>query len=257
MARVHIAQIDYRPAYYDPPVDFLEEPIKDSNHALGKLRRFPEIESHLRQSRDAYVKLICRKIDAISQFSASRRADILNFPEYSVPIEALPELRKRSKEASLVIVAGTHRVAISDRARDIYKSTELPILDEHVGAAICPIFLPSQPPLIVAKASRSKWEGSLLIPNPLPRSAIEIQLAGTKMTLFVLVCLDALNADQLGQIKAVNVAPSLVVCPSLSPSTGEFESAAQIVSLLPSLFAYANCSKYGDSQFYIPSKWQP
>lgn len=258
MARIHIAQFDYRPAYYDSPVNFLEEPVPDASHALGALRKFPEVDDLLKHSLDSYLKLISRKINALSKFSAARNANILVLPEYSIPLQILPELAQISKENSLVIIAGTHRVAINDHARTIYSSLDLPVLDEHSGAAICPVFFPDQKPTIVIKSTRSKWEGALTIPNSIKRRGLELVILGVKINLFILVCLDALKPDQLGQIeKPTNTAPLLVVCPSLSPSTAEFEGAAQLVSLMPALFAYANCAKYGDSQFYLPAKWRP
>jgi len=253
MARIHIAQIDYRPAYYDSPTNFLEEPGHDETHTLGRLRRFPEINDLLRTSAEGYHRIITAKVESILRFSKSRGANILIFPEYSIPLELLPGIFQKSTEYDLAVVAGTHRVSINEATIKIYESARMSVSTEDAGVAICPILIPGKGSQQVVKLTRSKWEGSLTIPKSTPRAKIDLDVRGQDVALFVLICIDALHPDQLAQI---NAASSLVVCPSLSPSTTEFEGSATLVSLASSLFAYANCARYGGSQFHIPPKWR-
>ena len=46
MIKIHLAQIYYNTAYYDPPIDYLEEPVafEENNKPLGRLRSLERIE---------------------------------------------------------------------------------------------------------------------------------------------------------------------------------------------------------------------
>jgi len=129
MVRIHLCQIWYNPAYFDGESDLIEEPapLLDITQTIGQLRRIESIESLLIEFRASYVKYITDKLCAIARWSQNRGADIIVFPEYSVPPEALPELRDITKQAGILIVAGTHRVRFTETSQDVYNSIGLDI----------------------------------------------------------------------------------------------------------------------------------
>ncbi len=122
MIRIHLAQILYRPAYFDPPVDFLEEPSPtlDSNICLGKFRSEDSIQSFLIDSKSEYLEHIRKKIHEIISWCINRNSNFIVFPEYSIPYQVLSEIKQLATENKIVIVAGTHRIKSGDEIENVY-----------------------------------------------------------------------------------------------------------------------------------------
>jgi len=74
MLKIHLAQILFNPAYYDPPVDLLEEPsfLNENDSPLGRLRSHNEIASFLENAKRAYIEHIRIKLLDIAKWSGSR-----------------------------------------------------------------------------------------------------------------------------------------------------------------------------------------
>jgi tetratricopeptide (TPR) repeat protein/predicted amidohydrolase len=255
--RLHLAQVFYSPAYFDAPLDYLAEPTdgKLLLPEIGRLRDWAEVNGLLVELKGSTTAHLINKLHAIALWSAGRKADVLVFPEYSVPVQALQRLQDVAKQHKLTIIAGSHRVPAGDESRSIYQDLGIPSL-ACVGTAICPILLPSGAVTVVAKSSRSKWEPSLQVGVP-AQVAIDVPSGGGTTRVGVLLCIDALSPQSLGLSWAdPERRPALVICPSLSPSTTPFTSVAELVSLNDAAFAYANSAAFGGTVFYVPDQWK-
>lgn len=115
MLRIHLAQIFYNLAYYDSPVDYLEEPcfLAETETPIGKLRSVNQIENFLSNSKRSYIEHLRNKLRDIVCWSGERKAHLLVFPEYSVPFQLLSDMQRLARQYSMTIVAGTHRVVSS------------------------------------------------------------------------------------------------------------------------------------------------
>lgn len=255
MVRIHLAQILYQPSYYQPPVDWLEEPCYSSQPypAIGQMRSNDEIQNFLLDSKSAYVEHVRSKLTEIAEWSGEKGAHVLAFPEYSVPFQVLQELQELAKRYSMLIVAGTHRIPSGEEPRTIYTSLGLTDKSVVVGSAYSFLLCPDGSVQTVAKTSRSKWEPDLKVPTADP-TVLEVACGDTVLRIGVLPCIDCLHPDILG--KLMPYSPNLVICPSLSPETGSFGDVASVLSLHDIPFGYVNSASYGGTCFHIPSAWE-
>lgn len=259
MLRIHLAQIHFNPAYYDPPTDFLEEPafVDINDTGIGNLREIPEIENFLVNSRESYMEHLQKRLAEIVTWSGERRANLIMFPEYSVPCVLLPSLRELAIKHGMIIVAGSHRVKSDERDKKIYQRLDIVPQTAPVGSACVPILLPDGSVKIVKKSKQSRWEPNLVVSDSEPL-IIETKWNGKALTFAVVPCIDSLHLNVVGKVwEKGNVSPGLVLCPSLSPSVALFENAGSLVRLKEVLFGYANAAVYGGTFFNIPSYWDP
>jgi class 3 adenylate cyclase/tetratricopeptide (TPR) repeat protein len=260
MIRIHLCQILYNPAYFDGNSDLLEEPAPsiDVTRTMGQLRQVKSIEGLLAESKGSYIKHITEKLCAIARWSQSRGAKILVFPEYSVPCEALPALRDIAKEASILIVAGTHRVRFTETSKDIYKNIGLDIKTLRNGSAIAPVIYPDTGKVeISAKRYRSKWEPNLDVSGQ-SRDIYDVNLDNKVVRIGVATCIDALHVERLGSLWADSASkPHIIISPSLSPSVEQFTNVGKILASQETLFAYVNSAAFGGTAFNIPKEWEP
>jgi tetratricopeptide (TPR) repeat protein len=258
MLRIHLAQILFNAAYFDPPIDFLEEPWSGDETIchLGKLRSYDEIRSLLAQNKTAYLNHIRAKIIDITNWCARKGADILAFPEYSVPFQLLEELRDLAVTHSLIIVAGSHRIPSDEAARRVYLELGLQETDVPLGAAGAPIIFPDGSAKIALKLKRSKWEPNLNTPTEKP-TVTKFSRNGNNVSLAVVPCVDSLHPEVLGALWSGDNAPQIIVCPSLSPSVELFHSSGALAMSKDALFAYVNTASFGGTFFQLPSNWAP
>lgn len=259
MLKIHLAQINYNPAYYDSPIDFLEEPafLNENDSPVGKLRSFNEVKNFLSDSKTFYIQYIKSKLIDIATWSGERKANILAFPEYSVPFQVLPDLLEIAKKYSIVIIAGTHRVPFSEDAKDIYKSLGLAAHLVPTGAACSPILLPDGTVEATLKLKRSKWEANLLTPTNEAES-VTFKFEGDSIRLAVVPCIDSLHTEVLGNLWSKDeTSPHLIICPSLSPSIELFHHIGSLAISRDTLFAYVNSAAFGETFFALPPTWAP
>ena len=254
---IHLAQIFYNPAYYDSPIDYLAEPgpVRDQAQALGQIRRVQEIEGLLVSSKSRYIQHIQQKLLNIARWSKDHGGDILVFPEYSVPLEALPQLMEHARTSGQILVAGTHRVQNFQQAMVIY--TQLGI-DENLLAescAVAPILFPDGHIELVFKHGRSKWESNLPTMNT-PSSTFTLTKGKQEVRFAVAICIDGLFPKVLSDCLSQEQI-HLVICPALSPSTSPFDPTAALLSQHETLFAYCNTACHGGTSFNLPEAWNP
>nr|MBF0220940.1 ATP-binding protein [Desulfobulbaceae bacterium] len=257
MVKIHLAQIYYNTSYYDPPIDYLEEPVafNEKNNPLGKLRSIDEIQEYLVESKSTYVEHIRAKLLNIANWSGENNCHLLVFPEYSVPPQVLLELRKVSIEYSMIIVAGTHRVQSGANAESIYRNLKIYEDSNFVGSACSPIICPDGTVYLAKKIKKSKWEPNLVTPEKEPKS-FRIECKGEPILISVIPCIDSLHTEVIGKILSnKEQQPNIIICPSESPPTALFESIANLLASSETLFCYANTAEFGGSFYNIPEAW--
>ena len=258
MLRVHLAQIFYNPAYYESPVDYLEEPCVPSEDEtpLGRLRSVQSIRIFLSNVKGSYLQHLQSKLSDVVRWSAERKAKILVFPEYSVPFHLLVAIGEIAQKHNMIIVAGTHRVAADSEAQNVYEHLGISSASVPLGSACAPTFLGDGTVHISTKLRRSKWESNLSIPHNEPKP-FTFAWGGKSLRVAVIPCIDSLHPDVLGKLwSPAGNSPHLVLCPSLSPSTSHFHPVGSIAAMNEVLFAYVNSASEGGTFFNIPANWQ-
>jgi len=253
--RIHLAQIFYKPAYFDAGVDYLAEPSGEvSSKPLASLKEVPEVEAALLDLKTSYIRHVREKLAAIVAWSASRGADVLALPEYSVPTECLRDVHSAATSHDLCVVAGSHRVRPSTESQQIYLDVGARALPE-TGSAVCPVILPGAGCVLASKLCRSKWEGSLNVPTASVPTKFRLQSGATGVNCGVLLCIDSLDLEVAGRMFE-RERPSILFCPSLSPTTEPFAAVGQLSALSEVLFCYVNDAQMGGTFFNIPSGWR-
>ncbi len=255
--RLHLCQFDYNPAYYESPSDFLEEPSFSADLSdIGKLRHISAINKFLTDSKISYLKHIRTKIRDIIDWSGNRYADIVLLPEYSVPLQLLPDIQPLAKHYSMVIVAGTHRISHHQYAKDVYEQLGIPLQDLPNGASCAPVFLHDGSTKIAFKSKKSKWEPNLSIAKSAPE-VIKLEDKNRRIKFSVIPCIDSLHPDVIGKLWADGKPqPNIVLCPSLSPTTEHFDISGTMLASNEVVFGFANAAQYGDTFINIPTQWE-
>lgn len=260
MIRIHLAQIFYKSSYYDSSVDYLEEPsfIMEMDTPVGRLRSIEQIQSFLLDSKGSYIEYLRTKLSDIARWSGNRGSHLLVFPEYSVPLQILPDLQEIAQKFSMIIVAGTHRVMTGNEAESIYKKLSIIFDSSSFGCAISPIILPDGSIHIAKKLRKSKWEPNLNVPLHENPKIITTDCRGISIRLSVVPCIDSLHLDVLGKLwESKENTPHIVICPSLSPSTDPFKNVGSCTTLQGTLFSYINTASFGGTSYCLPKHWEP
>ncbi|HYB61438.1 MAG TPA: hypothetical protein VEH50_08160, partial [Methylomirabilota bacterium] len=258
--RVAAVQVDYQPSYLGRSFSYLHEPalLQEAENGLAALVEFSGIALERALIKQIWVDNICRKLEAILYFCAVHETDLVVFPEYSLPIEALPWCAQSARERRMVIVGGSHTVLGDEESRRIYEQAGLGNLnlspadpESDIRKSICPIFIPDSAPTVIEKNARSVWESDMA--GGRPAKTLEISIRGTKFRLAVLLCIDALDVSQLAQLYSGKNTPELLIVPSLSQSTAPFEHVLQLFLMneVPSI--YANGAITGGSRVFARS----
>ena len=246
MVRIALVQFSYLPSYFEQERDYLSVEGYTSPLNVSLANCFPA--EHLRilrkESRATYETTMREKISRIVRTAYSSRANLIVFPEYSIPLSALSICRTLAKELDCTIVAGSHRVP-AERERE-YASLGFRDFPK-AGTAIAPIFRSRGEPLFVGKQSRSKWESDLdLVPSQPLDSLLEEEPAAISL----LLCIDALLASILGNEFKEGSKPRLLICPSLSPSVDPFATVGSFLTSNDCLLAYVNRTDTGGTAVY-------
>ncbi len=106
-----MAQISANPAYADQLVNYVQEPLfpdDDEKIGLFVVGGLEEISALRQVISNQYIAHLQQKIESIVRFSNMKGVEILLFPEYSIPAEALKRCRDLSNECNMIIIAGSH-----------------------------------------------------------------------------------------------------------------------------------------------------
>jgi len=257
--RVAAVQLDYQPAYLGRSFSYLREPtiIEETENGLSALVEFSDIKETRESIKAAWVDHLHRKIDSILYFCGVREADLVVFPEYSIPVEVLRLCHSSAENRRMVVVAGSHTVVGDEESREIYEGIGLGNLnlrpadpDSDIRKSVCPIFIPGSRPVIVEKRSKSVWETDMT--SGRAASTFGLNIRGTTYKVAILLCIDALQLDGLAGY-AGETRPELLIVPSLSRSTGPFENVSQLSALNEIPSVYVNGSQTGGSRVLAKS----
>lgn len=237
----------------------MEEPAplpSENPTALGKLRMLESIEDLLVGFRGDYINHISSKLASIARWCGNRGTNIIVFPEYSVPVETLPIIKEAALRFNALIIAGTHRVRLSESSLNVYKSIGLTLSDKLNGAAICPLLFPNGKVNFSIKQSKSKWEPNLNVNLQDEVPTHNLIVDGTELTIAVAPCIDSIQMTTLAPFWASKgIRPNILICPSLSPPSDAFKSVGALMAANETLMAVCNCSNFGGTSFNIPDNW--
>ncbi|MDD5511111.1 MAG: tetratricopeptide repeat protein [Dehalococcoidales bacterium] len=258
--RIHLSQIWFNPSYYDAGFDLLEEPSPnpkiDNVLVLGKLRTIDSVSELLTRLRSSYISHINDKVCAITRWSIERGANILVFPEYSIPIECLENIRDICSNNNMLTIAGTHRVRLTSETKKIYSKLGINLANIINGSAIAPLVYPNGDIKLAPKREKSKWEPNL-------NTSVEktpvfmVELNGNELTLVVTPCIDSLHLGTFDFVNEESNTPNMAFCPALSPEINMFEDMGRVLSSHGIFFGMANSAGYGGTGFNIPEAWLP
>ena len=252
-SRIAFAQIAANPAYLDDSGNsLLHEPTfpMDEKMGLYTLASIEEVHKLRNKVASAFTTHVSAKVEVTAAFAANQGAGLLVFPEYSIPSPVLSACKSLSDGLNITIVAGSH-VATQLSLRD-YRDVGLPSGNELVGRAVCPIFIPQQPPRLRQKLNRSKWESSL-VPGD-PSEPIPVSLWGKQIFLQVSICIDAIAEPAQGKIKSAKLGPTVYVIPALTPSTELFGDRARLLLSAGHVSIFTNGADFGGSRVFARAK---
>jgi hypothetical protein len=255
LCRVGLAQISFNPAYMDELASYIQEPAFPGEHdktGLFSISGLEEVGQFQSSVAEKYLLHLNHKIESIVRFASSDGVELLVFPEYSIPPEALPLCHALSQELGIAIVAGSHVVTLSDAARQIYQGLNLTFegskkpVEERVRQAACVVFVPDETPVAFVKYVRSKWEGSLVEGVP-AYHAFQMKTRNGKIEVQILICIEALSH---ATIKEKNTIPRLVAIPAFTPRTDPFYDEGRHALLTGKCTLFANVTEFGGSRVF-------
>jgi tetratricopeptide (TPR) repeat protein len=252
-SRIAFAQISANPAYVDESgVSHLHEPAFPTEEKLGlhTLAGIEEVNRFRSAVADAYLTHVSAKLEMVCAFAANKGCELIVLPEYSVSSGLLRTCKELSDGLHLAIVAGSH-VATRHSIQD-YQALGLSVGGEIINRAICPVFRPGMRPCLLEKLTRSKWESSL-VPGT-SCDPIEMVLAGKRVEVQVLICLDAISQLEPRRSKSKHQLPILYIIPSLSPKVDEFYDKARLLLASDSAVLFVNIAEFGGSKAFVRSE---
>ena len=149
MVNISLAQIFYKPAIVERSVDYLQEPglAESDTSTVSLLEKLPQdkgerLKELQKTIRSEYITYISQKLYQIcKQAHKIHPADLLVFPEYSVPYSCLPVLQELARKYKMTIVAGSHTVLPA--AEPYYVQSHLNVdVTKYSGYSIAPVFFP-------------------------------------------------------------------------------------------------------------------
>lgn len=258
MVRVALAQIFFKPAIIERSVDHLSEPglVQGDVCATSLLEVLPPDKSNdLRmwqdRTRSDYITYITRKLQEVcKQACHIYRPDLLVFPEYSVPCSCLPVLQDMARQYKITIVAGSHTVRSA--SKDYYAQVGLDFdINTYQGCSIAPIFFPDGKADYQVKHDRSIFEITMKESEEPFKCFDSITQDGEAFSFYVVICADALSAQNLGRLKLSREKNLMVLTIAYSTKTDGFQSAANLLAVQRVPMLICNTSLYGGSGIYL------
>ncbi len=257
--RVAVVQLDYHPAaiydgraIIDDPLGELRETIEVPANADLSERR-----SALRKRiREAYVDALMVKLRAILRACTSWGVEVLVFPEYSIPWQALEQVVAETANApKMLVVAGTH--AVSRSARSVYERLEWPRESTPaVETPVAPVIRGGKLLALVGKLAPSKIEeGSKSFKAS--QAWKPVPMGNDLGSLAVIICIDFLHHEDANhQALVLPELPNvrLYAVPSLTPrhswekfaARGREQAAGYKRPVL-----FANIARHGGSTTFV------
>ena len=253
--RVALAQISINPAYTDELVSYIQEPAFPGEHdktGLFSISGLEEVGQFKNSVAEKYLMHLSHKIESIVRFASSDGVELLVFPEYSIPPEALPLCQALSQELGIALIAGSHVVTLSDASRQVYQDLDLTFegatkpVEERVRQAACIVFVPDQKPVAFVKYVRSKWESCLVKGIP-AYHAFQMKTRSGQIEVQVLICIEALSHMAT---KEKHTIPRLVAITAFTPRTDPFYDEGRHALLTGKCTLFTNVAEFGCSRMF-------
>jgi hypothetical protein len=236
LARIAAVQLDYLPAYFDSKNECLASPLEASVKRLGDTGANNVLNQWRQTLKNTYEKIYGSKLKQIVRFCASLKVDVVIFPEYSIPVECLLMMKSLSERLRISIVAGTHRVEISNGpAQELYRSlsgNDGPKIQVSMqDHAICPIFIQGRFDYI-QKLTSSQYDLGVGVREneDVKWGLISFPCQKGHLNVCIYVCSDYLpsNRDRVNALTKVDRARGFqaTIVVSSTPSLGPFANQA-------------------------------
>lgn len=228
--RIAAVQIDYQPLFYHSGTIPFAEPLydrktnnikQDTVSFLNSIKlkeddNFPLkpyeniCEELIVSSKETYLNSYRKKIEDILSFCFKHGVKLLVFPEYSIPVEFIPDLRKLSSE--ITIIAGITYL----QSGEIDYLNKLKINTEHVenGFNTAIVLSPSGEYCITKK---NKAQDEEINPGK-GFEVLDLVCGDTSFKVSISIC-----KDYLSQISEIQIgSQQITIIPALSDSLSGF-----------------------------------
>jgi len=120
----------------------------------------------------------------------------LVFPEYSIPVQILLDLRELAQEASLNIVAGSHGILQNSVSEAVFRELGISKPEPPHGTAIVPLLrADGTAEILSTKATASRWEPNLKTAELDPKIPT-VNCGGEHIRLAAPSCSDAIDVNR-------------------------------------------------------------
>jgi len=173
------------------------------------------------EDNDAYSAKLTQILEAVKG-----KADIIVFPEFSIPVRYLPAMKQYSDETGIVIVAGSHYITDENLVEhdDMFHDK---FGDNDLRKNISPVIIPSSDKMHhTEKILPAKDERKLFNEEGLTKGSLnQIFKLNNNVTFGVMICFDFINDDLR---KRITDACDIILIPQTNPGTERFHKTGHI-----------------------------
>jgi len=174
---------------------------------------------------DRYFKKVTSILKAVIG-----KADLVVFPEFSIPFDYLAELKEHAEKSNIIIVAGSHYVTSDNlnKYQDLFNDR---IGEDDIRKNISPVIIPGSKILHTEKVLGAKIERPLFDDVGMTNGTLNrIFRLGNNVSFGVMVCFDFLN-DELRQ--RISDACKVILIPQTNPVPERFHEVGKIELVNP------------------------
>jgi hypothetical protein len=226
--RIAAVQIDYQPSYYLQSGAFgicepiITEPISNDNnheHYLANIKKTKSLkgicESLIKNSKSTYIETYIKKLEDILKFCFDNKVNLLVFPEYSIPVQAIETLMGFSSEkisSPITIIAGIGYLGEKEILE--LENLKIPVGNVSIGHNAAIILSPDGHAIV----SKKKDALGEIIEFGNGPEVHHLKIGDNTLKISVCICLDYITEFT----SYLEEEPDIVVVSALSKTTKEF-----------------------------------
>ncbi len=247
--RIAAVQLDYQPCVRTLTGSWrLDEPLSPSDpfqnvtqpdYLLSSLKTLSgcrEVcDSLIKETGELYLDNISSKLREILDFCYSNKVDLIVFPEYAVPVRAIPALLQFSNK--MTIIAGLGYLKRPDVTQ--LENMKFNTIGVTAGSNVAAVLSPQNNFLVTKK---NPAQGESFVSGNGPKIEM-LNLANRSITTGIAICLDFLTEKTL----FIRENPDIVLIPALSRNIAEFNETPRGYIKI-----FANNAVYGGTHIGIP-----
>ena len=151
-------------------------------------------------------------------------ADIIVFPEFSIPFDYLEDIQKYANETGIIVLAGTHYVT-EENLEKYEKLFASDFTEEDFRKNICPVVIPNSKIIHNEKMFGAKEERALFSNNVMKQGKLNhIFRLWDNLNIGVLICFEYLNDEMRHRLIS---ACDIILVPQTNPNPKRFHEAAK------------------------------